>query len=569
MTQKATLLLFLITCTTLLSAERVNVRDFGAVGDAVTDDTEAVREAFKASAEVHFPSGVYVLNDGIRLPENARITGAGAPRMGTFPMTEDDKRFMREGEKHKLTGTTLLFKGSGRKSASLSNRSDQFSSFRFAVATAERHPFHVEGLAIVLDVNVFDESGKLTTPDTDGNANYDVGLFVDDAGFGTVRDVTIYGFYKKAGLLISTRGIGGNPDYNTFWNCSFMGNVGVALLGDDQPSERLTYGLSGTQFYGCNFYAMDHHHRKSAEFGQTAILIDGHTNARSADLNGHYFFGGGVRTYSPNAVTLKAASNVVFYGSVFELPNAKWGDIDYGERDNRITGTEDTRDVSFYSCRMHYEGLDDLARTMKNGRLFVVQGHYGDIVVHSNGTVARLYANANERAIFQLSDNNYNAFSGWGFDFRASERDILRLLFDNREIARFESDGRLVVDSIENKQAQSAQTLSRGPGFTLGETETVELNNKQIKIESAVVEVSNPNQESILGTIRGGVENQLLVLRKDPDYPSFRLEEHGNLRLASSVLLDDRNDRITLIKNGKNWFEISRVGGGKPAGAAK
>lgn len=460
---KKNLCLLFLCATFSLQADPVNVRDFGAVGDAETDDTAAVLAAFKASSEVHFPSGVYVLTDGIRLPANARITGAGAPRMGTFPMLEDDKRFMKKGEKQRLTGTTLLFRGKGTRTATLSNRSDTFHSLRYAVASAERFPFHLEGLAIVSDVNVFDDSGELTTPENDGRADYDVGLFIDDAGFSTVRDVSIYGFFKKAGLLISSRGLGGNPDYNTFWNCSFMGNVGVALLGDDQPKEDLSYGLSGTQFYGCNFFAMDHHHRSSAEFGQTAILIDGHTNAKNADINGHYFYGGGVRTYSPNAVTLKAASNVAFYGTVFELSRSKWGNVDYGERDNRITGTKDTRDVSFYSCRMHYMGLDDLARSMTHGRLFVVQGHYGDIAVHANGTVARLYANTDQRAVFQLSDNNRTAFSGWTFDFDANDRETLKLRFDSREVAEFQSDGRLIVDSIEAKSSSSQPTPEAKP----------------------------------------------------------------------------------------------------------
>ncbi|MGZ0709152.1 glycosyl hydrolase family 28-related protein [Coraliomargarita sp. W4R53] len=539
----------------LLSGKTVNVHDFGAVGDGVTDDTIAIRTALATSPNVFFPSGTYVLTDGILLPEGAHIRGEGTPTLGTFPMIEDDKRYLRPGYKDQLPGTTLLFTGTGQQTITLENRSDRFNEVRYAVASAAKHPFHIEGLAIVLDVDVLGTNGRPTKPEDDNRADYDVGLLIDDAGFSTVRDVCVYGFYKKAGLLISTRGIGGNPDYVTFWNCSFMGDVGVALLGDDAPSERITYGLSGTQFYGCNFFASDHHFRSSEQFGTTAILIDGHTNAKNADINGHYFFGGSVRTYSANAVTLKAASNVVFYGTIFELPKTNWGGIDYGKYDNRITGTDDTRDVSFYSCRMHAKGLDELGRTMKHGKLFIVQGHYGDISVQSNGAIARLYANSNKEAIFQLSDKNNSAFTGWNFRFNSDKREQLRLTFDSKEIARFESDGKFIVDSIET-QIQGNNTAS-----TLGATQQVMLTDGSISVNSAVVAIDNDRSGAALREINGGTENQLLILKNTTNAATFTITSERNLHLSQSFRMRSSTDRLTLIKNDDSWYEISRIGG--------
>ncbi|MDQ8193770.1 glycosyl hydrolase family 28-related protein [Coraliomargarita sp. SDUM461004] len=539
----------------LFAAPTVNVRDFGAMGDGLTDDTIAIRAALEASSNIFFPAGTYVLSDGIQLPAGAHIRGEGSPRLGTFPMIEDDKRYLRQGLKDQLPGTTLLFTGKGAQSTILENRSDRFNEVRYALATATKHPFHIEGLAIALDVNVIGSNGRVTKPEDDNRADYDVGLLIDDAGFSTVRDVCVYGFYKKAGLLISTRGIGGNPDYVTFWNCSFMGDVGVALLGDDAPGDRITYGLSGTQFYGCNFFANDHHFRSSEQFGTTAILIDGHTNAKNADINGHYFFGGSVRTYSANAVTLKAASNVVFYGTIFELPKSNWGGIEYGESDNRITGTEDTRDVSFYSCRMHSKGLDELGRSMTNGKLFVVQGHYGDISVQSNGAIARLYANSNKEAIFQLSDKNNSAFTGWNFRFNSDKREQLRLTFDSKEIARFESDGKFIVDSTDTNMQKKDVASS------LGATQQVILNDGHISVDSAVVAIDNERGGNALREITGGSENQLLVLKKTPNAATFSITSGRNIYLSESFRMRSATDRLTLIKNDDGWYEISRIGG--------
>ena len=59
---------------------RVNVRDYGAVGDGETDCTEAFKKAFgKGAVEVKVPAGVYMV-DGLRLPSWTRLIGAGKGR---------------------------------------------------------------------------------------------------------------------------------------------------------------------------------------------------------------------------------------------------------------------------------------------------------------------------------------------------------------------------------------------------------------------------------------------------------------------------------------------------------
>ena len=48
--------------------ESVSVKDFGATGDGVTDDTAAIQAAIDASESVYFPSGVYKITSTIDLP---------------------------------------------------------------------------------------------------------------------------------------------------------------------------------------------------------------------------------------------------------------------------------------------------------------------------------------------------------------------------------------------------------------------------------------------------------------------------------------------------------------------
>ena len=55
--------------------ESVSVKDFGAVGDGVTDDTAAIQAACTAALNVFFPSGSYLVSSGITLQAGASIFG--------------------------------------------------------------------------------------------------------------------------------------------------------------------------------------------------------------------------------------------------------------------------------------------------------------------------------------------------------------------------------------------------------------------------------------------------------------------------------------------------------------
>lgn len=54
----------------------VSVKDFGAVGDGVVDDTDAIQAALDAHSHVYFPAGTY-LHTGILLNSGNTLTGAG------------------------------------------------------------------------------------------------------------------------------------------------------------------------------------------------------------------------------------------------------------------------------------------------------------------------------------------------------------------------------------------------------------------------------------------------------------------------------------------------------------
>lgn len=57
--------------------DRVSVKDFGAVGDGVTDDTAAIQAAVDSGNPVFFPSGTYALDGTIDIGAGAKLYGSG------------------------------------------------------------------------------------------------------------------------------------------------------------------------------------------------------------------------------------------------------------------------------------------------------------------------------------------------------------------------------------------------------------------------------------------------------------------------------------------------------------
>lgn len=65
----------------------INVKDSGAKGDGVTDDTAAIQTCLNTApsgSEVHFPAGVYLVSASLLYPGDIKISGAGDSTQGTI-----------------------------------------------------------------------------------------------------------------------------------------------------------------------------------------------------------------------------------------------------------------------------------------------------------------------------------------------------------------------------------------------------------------------------------------------------------------------------------------------------
>jgi len=100
--------------------EMASVKDFGAVGDGETDDTEAINRAFyelfcreknpEIRRSLYFPAGVYKISDTILVPPYAKVWGEGV-ESSIIRMTPDDSStptfVMRTTDSLQQTGVNI------------------------------------------------------------------------------------------------------------------------------------------------------------------------------------------------------------------------------------------------------------------------------------------------------------------------------------------------------------------------------------------------------------------------------------------------------------------------------
>lgn len=95
-----------------LSERAVTPQMFGAVGDGVTDDSDAFQAAIDASNSVFVPAGTYLIHD-VKLKSNLKITGENRKSIIRTPESYEAKAFVYEGLTQFVEIYNLTFTGYG------------------------------------------------------------------------------------------------------------------------------------------------------------------------------------------------------------------------------------------------------------------------------------------------------------------------------------------------------------------------------------------------------------------------------------------------------------------------
>lgn len=191
----------------------VNVRDYGAFGNGVDDDTEAINRAFKdlycrdnnpqIRRTLYFPAGIYLISDVIKIPTYATVQGEG--RNCTIIRATDDAAscVARVADSKQQVGASI-----GANSATLPQYivvnditfdSNQVNINTFLINSTKYASFNRVGFI----------GSAITPPNSAGTAN--------------------------CGVLIFSTAI--NQSYNIVFNdCEFSGNNFGCILDDDMQN---------------------------------------------------------------------------------------------------------------------------------------------------------------------------------------------------------------------------------------------------------------------------------------------------------------------------------------------
>lgn len=253
----------------------VSVKDFGAKGDGITDDTLAIQAALDAGSgnTVYFPKGTYICSNTLVLRGGTTIIGAGVGhwRPGTF---NDLSSYTLD------KGTNLLFVGNGPKTYTMDYTTNmrcsghvfnnpeieytldsEFALTDFTNQNAnEITPATLRGFSVAIFSN--SRQGNIlknirivvnnpSIGETFGVGNYrsasslswgsdwDVGLYSASTRSLETHNVQIVGYWRIAALLLSpvdygSDGLSGLSEMCKFYDSIFQGLRGVSLRAGDQ-----------------------------------------------------------------------------------------------------------------------------------------------------------------------------------------------------------------------------------------------------------------------------------------------------------------------------------------------
>lgn len=135
-----------------------NVRDYGAVGDGDTDDTDAIARSLEADdgpIAVYFPAGIYLVTSWPEIPDYSTIFGAGS--VATTIVYEGDETLIALHNHHRVSFKDLGFYTTGTRSIAISLSACFRCSFESVVFRgnhlSDNYPEYIDQRGIVLDEN--------------------------------------------------------------------------------------------------------------------------------------------------------------------------------------------------------------------------------------------------------------------------------------------------------------------------------------------------------------------------------------------------------------------------------
>jgi hypothetical protein len=192
-----------------------NVKDYGATGDGVTNDTVAIQAAVTASSVVHFPAGTYLVTTSLVVPDATIVTGVGVGRsiIQFTPAVAGDYLFVFNGSDY-WSFSHLELRGPGRSTGT--------NEVCFDLFTTTASEFH--GSIEHCKIKDWDKAGVYLSGQWCVNIrnNYfqNCGDTTDIPG-GSVSTFSGGIVFQESAALANWSGSANNFTANTFTGCSY------------------------------------------------------------------------------------------------------------------------------------------------------------------------------------------------------------------------------------------------------------------------------------------------------------------------------------------------------------
>jgi len=187
----------------------VNLRDLGAKGDGVTDDTAAIQKAIAEHRTIYIPSGHYIVTDTLALKPDTVLIGL-SPTTTQFDLPDHTPGFQGPGSPKPLLeaprGGTNIVTGIGLYTNGINSRAvgalwmaganSMMNDVRFLGGHGTNYP----GVSFATIYN------NTHTADSDINRKWDSqypSLWITNGGGGTFADIWTPSTFAEAGLYIS------------------------------------------------------------------------------------------------------------------------------------------------------------------------------------------------------------------------------------------------------------------------------------------------------------------------------------------------------------------------------
>lgn len=245
----------------------LSVKDFGAVGDGVTDDTAAIQAALDAAQAlkigvVRVPSGKYKITSALTMPDYVVLEGEGHGFWDVIfhnrPKTWEGTTLLFAGTGVRSTsayGITGMYYGGGRRqSPTVPGTYFSLTSFMNANASgttrATKREFScaikpklsvgsagwgVRNMRICPYMGADGMTDYSNTANTSLGADWDIGIAMLSSEYVTIQGVQCVGYWRIAAAAMLTFGFDeyGYSERNCIRDCKLQGHVGLMIRGGD------------------------------------------------------------------------------------------------------------------------------------------------------------------------------------------------------------------------------------------------------------------------------------------------------------------------------------------------